>query len=220
MSIVPRDKLIIFNKESVEQVIDGRAIPCLSQMKIEDERSFISHVAFNEGGAKIAFLRRNKRPGRRLLSALYILDRKSGVVKRIPFIDMVSHYCWIGDRNILAYANDEDGQGFFVADVESGTLEAVSKELGTVDGHPHSDRLGRRILVDSYPDKFRLQRLSIWDWDSKKRIDLAHLFSPMRFWGRFRVDLHPRIREDGAYACIDCSMNGVRSLATVSLGRI
>jgi len=219
-SIVPRDKLIVFDKKSVEQIIDGRAIPRLSQMKIEDERSFISHVAFNEGGAKIAFLRRNKRPGRRLLSALYILNRKSGEIKRMPFRNMVSHYCWIGDRNILAYANDEDGQGFFIADVESGTLETVSKELGSVDGHPHSDRLGKRILVDAYPDKFRLQRLSVWDWDTKKRLDLALLFSPMRFWGRFRVDLHPRIRADGAYACIDCSINGMRSLATIPLKTI
>lgn len=219
-STVPRDELIVFDKKSVEKIIAGRAIPRLSQMKIDNERSFISHVAFSEGGVKIAFLRRNKKPGRRLLSALYILDRKSGEVKRMPFLDMVSHYCWISDRHILAYGNDEKGQGFFVADVESITLEAVSKELGTEDGHPHSDRLGRRILVDSYPDKFRLQRLSVWDFNNKGRLDVAQLFSPMRFWGRYRVDLHPRVRADGAYACIDCSINGVRSLATVPLGRI
>lgn len=215
-SNIAPDSLLLFNAESeIEAQINGTDLPEAQEQTDNTGISFISHVTFSKTGKKVAFMRRLAIPNRRVRSALYIFDRNTKEIERVPFKDMVSHYCWVNDSRIFAYANDDNDDGYFLANLENKKLKTYTQQLRRKDGHPNADVVGNLIVFDSYPDKKRLQRLALFDLNQNKIIELANLFSPLRFWGNKRVDLHPRIRADGKYICVDSSSTGVRALSTI-----
>ncbi len=217
-SNVEPDQLVIFdNAGNIELQIKGENLPEIADDVPAPAECFISHVTFSKHGKKVAFMRRYSQLGHRLKSALYVLNRQNQSVTRVPFKDMVSHYCWLNDEEIFAFANMVTGDGFFKYNLRDDAIEDFTDILGSRDGHPHADQSGSSIVFDTYPDRYRIQKLNILDLDTRTVINIAKLFCPMGFWGSKRVDLHPRIRNDSKYICIDCGNSGVRSLATLSL---
>lgn len=220
-SNIQPDTLLVFTQDGeIQHEIAGSDLP-VTDVISEDARAltFISHVLFSKTGKRLAFMRRMAIPGRRLRSSLYLLDCATGKVKRVPFKNMVSHYCWLNDDEIFAYANTEAGDGYYSFSLSEERLHSFSDVLNSLDGHPHSDASGQQIVFDTYPNKKRLQRLAVFNWQSREVSELAMLYSPMKFWGNKRVDLHPRYRADGQYVCVDCSRSGVRSLGTMPVGQ-
>lgn len=218
-SSVDPDTLILFD-DAGSQVcsVRGGDLPLLDGEigSTGGRSSFISHVIFSPDSERVAFMRRTAIPGRRVRSALFVYDTAAGELTRAPFENMVSHYCWLGDEKIFAFANAAGiGDGFFVWNLGSRQLQSWSEVLGKKDGHPHPTSDGKWAVFDTYPDRQRVQTLRLWETETHNILDLAKLFSPLRFWGDQRVDLHPRIRSDGRYVCVDCSTTGSRGLATL-----
>jgi hypothetical protein len=183
-----------------------------------DEIDFFSHCLFSPEGDRLLFLRRQSRPNRRLRSELFSLDVEENAIQKIAFEDMVSHFTWLGPEKILAYANTRDGgDGFYVADASSGQVAPWSPNLNDRDGHPHAIPNGERVVFDTYPDRMRHQHLYLWDEGEERPHEIASLYSPMKFWGESRVDLHPRIRSDGEFISFDAGYSGTRSLVTARL---
>lgn len=211
------DKLLIFSDERVITEINGEDISPGFFDEIEHCNPFVSHALFSRSGRYLAFMRRLAVPGRRLKSALYVYDLNTSDIVRVPFKNMVSHYCWLHDDKIFAFADTDLGDGYYVYSMTDSTIESFTKDLGVRDGHPHACDSTECVVLDGYPDKYRLQPLSIYDFQQSKRTIIARLYSPMKFWSNKRVDLHPRLRSDGKYVAIDCSTTGVRSLATLRL---
>lgn len=179
---------------------------------------FFSHCLFSPNETKLLFLRRQARPNRRLRSELFCVDLEQGHVRRMQFGDMVSHFTWLSNDNALAFANTEqDGDGFYIADTETGAVSTATSRFNNRDGHPHATPNGDRVVFDTYPDRRRYQRLFLWEKGAGRSRVLATLYSPMKFWGPSRADLHPRLREDGAYVSFDASFSGTRSLVTARL---
>ncbi|MCC5888294.1 MAG: hypothetical protein JJT88_17815 [Gammaproteobacteria bacterium] len=215
-SNVDSDVLILFTIDGEELArLPGSGLP-----RVEDEggvaaESFISHIIFSARGRRVAFMRRCAVPGRRVRSTLFVYDLETRAISRAPFHNMVSHYCWLGDTKIFAFANTRNyGDAFYVWDLETDCVDSWAAVLGANDGHPHTQADGRWVLLDTYPDRFRLQHLKLWEVGTENNLELAAHYAPISFWGDERVDLHPRLRADGKYACIDCSTTGRRSLAT------
>jgi hypothetical protein len=193
----------------------GSHLPSGGEM---DGIDFFSHCLFSPTDRYLLFLRRQSVPNRRLRSEMFCLDLQACSLRRIDFHNMVSHFTWVSDKNVLAYANTEDeGDGYYIADVEMGTVTQCTSQFHEGDGHPHATPDGDRVVFDTYPDRRRYQRLSLWKEEKEQSRLLARLFSPMKFWGSSRVDLHPRIRADGRYLSFDASHTGVRSLVTAEL---
>jgi len=217
-SNVDPDTLVLFADSGREVVkVRGRDLPVSEKEKGAGE-SFVSHVIFSSNSERVAFMRRTAIPGRRVRSALFVYDTVTGEIERAPFDNMVSHYCWLGSEKIFAFANsDSAADGFFVWNLGSRQLKPWSRVLGNKDGHPHPSGDGKWVVIDTYPDRQRLQTLRLWETETENSLDLARLFSPITFWGDQRVDLHPRIRNDGKYVCVDCSTTGLRGLATLVL---
>lgn len=183
-----------------------------------DGIDFFSHCLFSPTENRLLFLRRQSIPNRRLRSEMFCMDLEARSIQRMEFHNMVSHFTWVSDENVLAYANTEDeGDGYYIADVETGTVTQCTSQFHEGDGHPHATPDGDRVVFDTYPDRRRYQRLSLWEEEKEQSRLLARLFSPMKFWGSSRVDLHPRIRADGRYLSFDASHTGVRSLVTAEL---
>lgn len=209
--------LIILDDGHKEVELLGHELPGVVFGEVILGEPFISHALFSPDGKKLAFMRRLAVPGRRRRSALYIFDRANQSVVRVPFKDMVSHFCWLSDNVIFAYANTENGDGYYQYQIQSDQLIPFTNKLKSVDGHPHAEMTGKKVVFDTYPDKRRLQQLAVYDFQSQSLNEIAKLYSPMKFWDGKRVDLHPRFRPDGSYVCIDCSTTGVRALATLNV---
>jgi hypothetical protein len=179
---------------------------------------FFSHCLFSPAGNRLLFLRRQSIPNRRLRSEMFCVDLKSHSLQRMAFQNMVSHFTWVSDDSVLAYANTESGgEGYYIADAETGTVSNCTSRFNDRDGHPHATPGGDRVVFDTYPDRRRYQRLFLWEKATEQSRVLARFYSPMKFWGTSRVDLHPRLRPDGQYVSFDASFDGVRSLVTAKL---
>jgi len=219
-SPVEPSTLIVKKQKGTEKSVcladlDTELQPC----KAEEGIDFFSHCLFSPNGQHLLFLRRQSLANRRLRSEMFCLSLTEGSIQRIAFKDMVSHFTWLGDERILAYANTRDGgDGFYVANVVSGAVTSWSPCLSKEqDGHPHATPSGDTVVFDTYPDRTRHQQLFIWREGDEQAQPIARLYSPMKFWGASRVDLHPRIRSDGEYVAFDAGYNGTRSLITARL---
>jgi hypothetical protein len=66
--------------------------------------------------------------------------------------------------------------------------------------------------MDSYPDKRLDQHLYLFDLKNVQFKQLASIYSPFKFRGQVRCDLHPRWDREGKNVVVDSSMNGTRKL--------
>jgi len=182
-----------------------------------DKIDFISHCLFSPDGKKLLFLRRQASKNQRLLSEMFYYDFVKSKVFRLPFDNMVSHFTWVNNDYLLAYANKESEDGYYYVSLEDGTVKNVTENLYHSDGHPQATPDGKKIVFDTYPDRRRYQHLFVWDKQADDKKKLGKFYSPLKFKNDYRVDLHPRIRTDGKYICFDASYSGVRSLVTAKL---
>ena len=211
--------------ELVVREIGGGKEVCLSLDDLDSRLSsdphgidFFSHCLFSPAGNRVLFLRRQSKPNRRLRSEMFCVDLKSHSLQRMAFQDMVSHFTWMSNDSVLAYANTgSGGEGFYIADAETGGVSNYTSRFNDRDGPPHATPSGDRVVFDTYPDRRRYQRLFLWEKATEQSRVLARFYSPMKFWGTSRVDLHPRLRPDGQYVSFDGSFDGVRSLVTAKL---
>ena len=184
---------------------------------ISDEFGCISHIQFSEDGRFCAFLVRKQSFGVRLYSEMWVFDTSSWktTLWNIPFGGMVSHYCFIGHK-ILVYASDQNKtNGFFEVSLIAKEIKNVSEMYSERDGHP-SFRFGC-LSFDTYPDGSRHKKLFVRKSDEQRAKEIGTVFLPLKFDGISRVDLHPRVRSDGKFVCVDCVSNGVRSMCTIDL---
>ncbi len=127
--------------------------------------------------------------------------------------DFVSHCCWKNDQEILSYLNKKDGgKGYYLLKDRSQKYERCWNQLA-MDGHPTYSYDGRHVVTDTYPDRRRVQSLYVMTGKRVRRI--ARVFSPFRYGGDTRCDLHPRWSQDGKQICFDASFGGKRSVCTV-----
>lgn len=211
--------LVVCDREEKERRVTLADVPTrLDPCPDPDGIDFFSHCLFSPDGKRLLFLRRQSRPNRRLRSELFCLHVEDGSIQRIDFENMVSHFTWVGAEKLLAYANTRDeGDGFYAADAVSGQVTPWAPHTDGRDGHLHATPDGSRVVFDTYPDRTRRQKLYLWDEGDERPRTIARLFSPMKFWGASRVDLHPRIRADGRFIAFDAGYSGTRSLVTARL---
>lgn len=181
---------------------------------------FVSHPQFSPDSSRVAFLRRKAKHNRRIESELLIGTSRSESLLNSPFRGMVSHFTWLGNHHIFAFANHLGKDGYYLWEIDSQKVEDHSYVLGRRDGHMHSTPNGSRTVIDGYPDSLRLQPLYEYDPWQRNKVEIARLHSPIAFFEKTRVDLHPRLRKDGKYISLDCSLSGRRSLATLYLDTV
>lgn len=214
VSPIKGDVFLVLNTNSdIQNLLEGRDI---DQWLPESQSGFFSHAIFSPSGRKVAFMRRFFEKNKRLRSHLFILDLDTNATQKAPFTGMVSHYTWIGEDKILAYASCPN-DGFFMFNLCTEECADLSNLMGTYDGHPHADGSGHVVVFDKYPNRYRLKQLSLLNLDTGVQRELGTFFLPMKYWAEKRVDLHPRISKDGKYVCVDMVDGGRRSLGLISV---
>lgn len=132
--------------------------------------------------------------------------------------DFVSHCCWKNDNEILSYLNKNDGgKGYYLMKDGSHEYKKCWNQLA-MDGHPTYSYDGKYVVTDTYPNRKRIQ--SLYVMNGKRVMRIARVFSPFKYGGDTRCDLHPRWSKDGKQICFDASFGGKRSVCIVSVPNI
>jgi hypothetical protein len=178
------------------------------------EKAFhkVNHLMISPFGNKFIFVHRyyfNKRRFDRLFSA----DSKTGAIKLVSDYEMVSHYSWIDNNNIIAYLRDSEGKDSYrIINIDTGNFsKVINTKLDSLgDGHPHvySDW----FITDTYPDRARMQHLILLNWKTGEMKELGEFFHGLKYSGETRCDLHPRFSPNGKNVFFDSVFSGKRQL--------
>lgn len=127
-----------------------------------------------------------------------------------------SHISWAGAGRLLAYCKPANRpSGYYLFEEFSDSITAVGHNLLTSDGHPQVSSNGRYILLDTYPDRSRSQKLRIYDMTDHEVTELIKYRIPFKYRHERRCDFHPRWSRDESMICFDTAHTGVRSLCVI-----
>ena len=188
---------------------------------------FLTHTSISKNGDCVAFLYRQSDVQGDILrreTRLVFVDSDGGNFRVAATGNMVSHYCWLNDAEVLAYCRTLEGNdAYCVICAESG---AIIRELGydvlASDGHPSVSSDGSVAVTDTYPDRRRKSRLLVGNQELNQFRLLAEVSSakqyqspdPLHHWA---CDLHPRVSRSGEYVSFDSTHSGARATYVLSL---
>jgi hypothetical protein len=133
----------------------------------------------------------------------------------------VSHFDWIDDRTILAYADVPGrGEGYYLLSDKGEQVTPIGEGVLDSDGHCSFHRSSGWMVTDTYPDLNRVQTLMIYDLSKNVRIDLGRYYVPPGLNGQIRCDLHPRWHPDGRMICFDSAHQGTRQVYCIDPGEL
>lgn len=198
----------------------------MPESSMNDARHFLSHCQFSPSCKRFLFLHRWIHGNvRQRWSRLITSDLNGEDLHFFPTQGMVSHMAWEDDSHLLAYCRLARHGNHYVLfdDYNLDDYSIVGASDFDSDGHPSFGPASRWFVTDTYPDRFRLASLIIYDRIRQKRYTLARLksckkfatLSPHRHWS---CDLHPRWNRSGTMLCFDSTHTGERSLCTMALG--
>ncbi len=196
----------LVKRQTIRRISMAETLP-LCKSLIEDGYCYFSHSAFSPSENHIFFLLRSS--NRQYNSSqLFVYSMIDDSIFPLPTGGMVSHLCWISDTQIVAYCNTvSTSDGYYIFDITNRSFDKY--DFPAVDGHPHA-LSNKQFMTDTYPDRLRRQKLYTVDVVTKEVSLLLDIYSPFKFRGINRVDLHPRLSRDGRFITVDSSYRGRR----------
>ncbi len=173
---------------------------------------YFNHILFNPDGTRFMFfhvwMKDNKRYTRLITCNLDGEDKYALVNE-----GHVSHYTWKSGSELLAYSTHKNtGSYYHLYKDRSGEWEIVGDHILDQDGHPSYSPDRSLLLTDTYYDKYREQHLLLFNPRTYTVTSLGSFYSPFKYNGVLRCDLHPRWNRDGTHVCIDSAAEGKRAM--------
>lgn len=180
---------------------------------------YFNHVLWNPGSTRFFFLHlwQSGRVGRR--ARAFVFDRHSGI-SALGARGHVSHHCWLDDERMIVFATEPlSGTGYYIYDARgSNPPQAIGGRHLREDGHPSMSPVHPGLMItDTYPDELAEQHVIGFELQSERLERVATFFSPMRFRGERRCDLHPRWSRSGTQIAIDSAHLGERRICVIDL---
>lgn len=195
---------------SIEQLIQ-----IMPRQEMQNASHKVNHVIYSPNGTRFVFVHRWV-GSRGKFSRLYVAENKNGSNIRLLMDDrMVSHYCWRDEDHLLVYGRtSSNGDRYYIVNVNTGFMEILGKDVLDKfgDGHPSYSPDRRWVVTDTYPDKGRMRHLLLYDTFNDELRKIGSFFSPWKFDGPNRVDLHPRWSPCGKFISIDSAHEGTRKM--------
>jgi len=176
---------------------------------------YFSHCLFSPNSGRVVFFHRYLRKNGMLGTRMFSSDFEGGNIWHFTG-EKFSHIAWFNDTSVLAYCQPPDRKiGFYYLEEFTNKVTGIANESLTSDGHPQVTKDGKYILVDSYPDRFRNQRLKLYDIENKHSELLLKYKIPFNYRLERRCDFHPRWNRDNTKICFDSAHKNVRSLCVM-----
>lgn len=178
-------------------------------ISFNNSHHYVNHVMISPNGDKFIFLHRYIHSNVKY-DRLFVSNIDGSILNIIPSGDLVSHYSWIDNENIIVFMKDVNNiLGYFKINIKNLTqIRIEGDNLLTVDGHP--SMYNHLIYTDTYPSKQGFQNLGCFELNGKYNL-IGQFYHPIKFFGVTRCDLHPRITND--YIFVDTVFSGKRRLA-------
>ena len=177
----------------------------------------VNHLMISPNGKRFMMLHRwikNEKKYTRLVTA----NIDGSDLYNLSDDDFVSHCCWKNNKEILSYLNKKDGgKGYYLLKDKTSDYMHMWPSL-IMDGHPNYSYDRKFVATDTYPNRKRIQ--SIYVMDGNRIINIARVFSPFKYVGDVRCDLHPRWSKDGKQLCFDGSFDGKRGIYVVDTNKL
>lgn len=214
------DGLFVFDMESgkknllvsLAELAKGKGNPTNSQ-------HYINHPTFSPDGRRIVFFHLwteevSHSRGLRVCEA----DPFTGRWSEIEAERTISHYCWRDQSSFIATTLEKKGKWSYSIYNLSDRTRTDTELPFTVDGHPMLHPRDKNVIItDTYPDIRRDQLLFVAHMDTKQARKIVELYSPFRYCGQVRCDLHPRWDRGGEQVSFDSTLNGRRELCVMVL---
>ena len=208
----------ITNQIGIETILES------CDLEYPDWFHFFTHSSFSPDGKEIAVFLRSVDPKNVNLRStiLCVINLKTNSLRTLKTSGMVSHYCWLSNEKIVGYFSIAGNDGHYVYDLVSHNYKRFYPELLTSDGHHSVSKCGQYVLVDTYPDRKRMQRLWLLATDGSSARLICEVHHPKAYqspdmYHHWSCDLHPRFH-DGGFT-IDLISNGNRSIAVFGFER-
>ena len=191
-------------------------------LSMEGSFHWITQCQFSPNGRRLTFFHRWGRPNRQHCTRMFSCNTDGSDLHLFPTVHMVSHVGWRNDEEVMAYARTVEGVGYYLFKDRTRDYTRVGADVLFSDGHPQYTNTGRYFVTDTYPDRFRRQRLYVFDMHDQKIHCVGVFKCPKKFVGKlpidnFMVDLHPRWNRTCNVICFDSGYTGERSLCTVRI---
>ena len=149
----------------------------------------INHVLFSPNGMNAICLRRSWQNKVKMHSLeLLMLDGSTKILMRGQ---IVSHYCWVNDEEILFWGVVNGYKGYHLININSLKITINVLGLSSIgDGHP--SKLLDGYLTDSYPNRSGFANLYFLKDDTQHADIIGKFFQPLYYDETKRIDLHPK----------------------------
>jgi len=205
------------NDELSNSIEMEQAIEIAYQNKCPDGYFYISHALYSPSGNKISFFLRHKKSNGGIVTKLFFFDKIANVLSCSSVFDS-SHISWINDDELLAFCIPpySEKQGYFLIDSTDLSVSPYEPLPLNSDGHPYFCTSSSLLVTDTYPDRYRIQRLYLSD-PEKGLNEIAAIRIPLRYRGSFRCDFHPRLNRSCDKISIDTVFRGNRGTMIIPI---
>lgn len=191
----------------------------LSKNIYDDGEHYINHISISPDGKKFMFFHIwTIQNSEKWKTRLYVYDiYENKLILLEDDTELVSHYDWSGNDNIIITSYDVNQKLRYYIYSISGKSKKMIKGDGLLqDGHPTVLKEQNIFVSDTYPIKYDMQTLFLFDMNNMKRVDILKAYSNPNLYGEYRCDMHPRISETERFISLDSTVkNGTRRVLLV-----
>lgn len=178
---------------------------------------YLNHLSFSPTGERFMLLHLWINKGKRF-SRLLTSDIYGGNVYILEDKINMSHYAWKSPTEVLVHtAAKPFGTKYILYEDLTQNKKTIGEKSLVRSGHPSYSPDGKRLLVDTYPNRWRRQHLEVYTLNGEYIEKIGSFYCPTRFAGQEKCDLHPRWCRTGEFICIDSALSGRRAMYVIGL---
>ena len=190
----------------------SKIISIQSDDRMIDADHYINHLKFAPDDKTFLFYHIWHKNNKRYTRAIFA-NIKGEILKVIDNKTFMSHYTFKNSNEVLIFTKTNQN-GYHLYNLKEDTYKIIYNQLQE-DGHPNIFK-NQNILTDSYPNKFtREQKVMLFN--ENNLITLVKIYSPLRYFGEFRCDLHPRVSYDEKLVSVDFPTFNGRKIMVLEL---
>lgn len=188
---------------------------------MKDAYHFVTHSLFSPDSRFLAFLHRWYK-GRSRFTRLLVIDLSTNELFESPTSDMVSHYVWNKNNEIIAFCSIDNVYSH-VLFKNPYLTEYERAGFPIINSDGHQSFVSNDVFVsDTYPDKKRMANIfkidiRTGDVENIIRVNSYKKFQSPNDFKHWACDLHPRMSLDGKWLSFDSVHTGVRSHCVINL---
>lgn len=184
---------------------------------MKDAEHYINHIAFSPNGERFYFVHLWSKDGKNY-SRGFTCNIEGDEMYLIEEESNLSHYTWKSDSALLIHTSRHpNGVSFNLYNDQAPGKRKIGEEVLVESGHPSYSPDGSHLIVDTYPDYTRIQRLLLCSEEGLLVEQVGRFYSPPSFIDAQKCDLHPRWNRSGTQICIDSSHQGYRTMCVIDL---